>query len=223
MERKNKTLPGEPRLPSESSGDTEGNSEQRETANERENLPSTAELEKAYRRSVEKLRFFTSMRSTIFSLVIVAAVAVLVVVTVLPFLRVYGESMKTTIQSGDIVVSVRTNDLDTGDVIAFYYNNNILVKRVIAKSGDWVDIDEDGNVYVNDKELVEPYVSRKAYGETNIDLPYQVPDGKIFVMGDNRSVSIDSRNTSIGCISSEQIVGKIIFRIWPLTRLGSVQ
>lgn len=107
--------------------------------------------------------------------------------------------------------------------MAFYYNNNILVKRVIAKSGDWVNIDKDGNVYVNNKKLDEPYLSSKAYGETNIELPYQVPDGKVFVMGDNRKVSIDSRNTAVGCVATEQVVGKIVFRVWPLRDFGKIE
>ena len=131
--------------------------------------------------------------------------------------------MHGTLDSGDIVVSVKGSDFEIGDVIAFYYNNNILVKRVIANPGDWVDIDKDGNVYVNNNLIDEPYLSEKAYGETNIELPYQVPEAKVFVMGDNRSVSIDSRNTSIGCVSEEQIVGKIVFRVWPLAQIGAVR
>lgn len=130
--------------------------------------------------------------------------------------------MHGTLDSGDVVVSVKTSDFQTGDVMAFYYNNNVLVKRVIAQSGQWVDIDQDGNVYVDGKELEESYLSSKAYGQTNIDLPYQVPDGKIFVLGDNREVSIDSRNTAVGCVSQEQVVGKIVFRVWPFEDFGPV-
>ena len=186
-------------------------------------LPATKELTQAVRRDRYTNRFRATVRSTFLSLVVVAAVAVLVPVLHIRILRIYGKSMNGTLDSGDVVVSVKTTSFKTGDVIAFYYNNNILVKRVIANPGDWVDIDQDGNVYVNNVKLEEPYLQEKAYGETNIEFPYQVPDGKIFAMGDNRSVSIDSRNTSIGCIAEEQIVGKIVYRVWPLTGIGAVK
>ena len=186
-------------------------------------FPATPELKSAVKRDKYLHRFRTTVRSTFLSLVVVAAVAVLVAVLLLPILRIYGKSMNGTLDSGDIVLSVKSTHFETGDVIALYYNNNILVKRVIANPGDWVDIDNDGNVYVNNVKLEEPYLQEKAYGEVNIELPYQVPDGKIFVMGDNRSVSIDSRHSSIGCVSDEQIVGKIVYRVWPLTTIGRVQ
>ena len=186
-------------------------------------LPATAEIEEEYNRVRYRRRFRGTVRSTIFSLVVVAALAVLVAVLFLPILRIYGTSMHGTLDGGDIAVSVKSNSFEPGDIVAFYYNSNLLVKRVIASAGDWVDISEDGTVYVNQQELDEPYLKEpKALGETNIKLPYQVPEGKIFVMGDNRAVSIDSRNSSIGCIAEEQLVGKIVFRVWPLSGFGAV-
>ena len=131
--------------------------------------------------------------------------------------------MTPTLQDGEIILTVKTSNLKPGDIISFYYNNKILVKRVIARPGEWVNLDEDGNVYVNDVLLEEPYLTEKALGECDIELPYQVPDGKIFVIGDRRSTSVDSRNTAVGCVSQEQIVGKIIFRVWPLDRFGAVE
>ncbi len=186
-------------------------------------LPGTSEIEETVNRNSYNRRFRASVRSTLMTLTVVAAAAVLVAVLFLPILRIYGQSMSGTLDGGDIVVSVKTSDFETGDIVAFYYNNNVLVKRAIAKSGDWVDIAADGTVSVNHKELAEPYLDKKAYGEINIELPYQVPEGKIFVMGDNRAVSVDSRNLSIGCISEEQIVGKIVYRVWPFERFGAVK
>ena len=136
--------------------------------------------------------------------------------------RSFVFSLRNTILEGEIVVSVKGTDMKTGDIVAFYYNNNVLIKRVIAQPGDWVDISEDGTVFVNNEVIDEPYITEKAFGECNIQLPYQVPDSRIFVMGDHRSVSIDSRNTAVGCVADEQIVGKIIFRVWPLNRFGKV-
>ncbi|MGT2754954.1 signal peptidase I [Streptococcus ovis] len=168
-------------------------------------------------------RFWTIVRQTLYTLLAVVALAILVAVLWLPVLRIYGQSMNKTLQEDDIVFTVKGSEFDTGDVIAFYYNNKVLVKRVIAQSGDWVDIDSEGDVYVNQKKLNEPYVLDKALGKSNIKYPYQVPDQEIFVLGDNRSVSIDSRNTAIGGISEEQIVGKISFRVWPLNKIGTIK
>lgn len=149
-----------------------------------------------------------------------AAVAVLVATLLMPVLQITGNSMTPTVSEGQYVVSLKGTSPAMGDIIAFYYNNNILVKRVIAGPGDWVNIDEYGNVSVNDEPLDEPYVYEKALGECDIDLPYQVPDGRYFVMGDHRSTSVDSRSSTIGCVAEEQIVGTIVFRVWPLNEFG---
>lgn len=183
-------------------------------------IPDTESIRQAY----EKVSYADRLRKSIISttniLIVVAAMAILVAMLFLPVLRIYGESMNETLSSGELVVSVRGAKFKTGEIIAFYYNNNILVKRVMANAGDWVDMDLQGNVYVNNKLIDEPYITEKAFGEPDIDFPYQVPDDRVFVLGDNRDVSIDSRYRSVGCVSSEQIVGKIVFRVWPLTKLG---
>ena len=177
--------------------------------------PTLEMLEAELKKEQNKSNFSRILKSTIFSLVLVA-------VLVLPVLQISGVSMTNTLQDGDIVVAVNSKKFETGDVIAFYYNNSILVKRVIAYAGDWVDIDDEGNVSVNGEVLDEPYVSEKALGDCNIELPYQVPDGRCFVMGDHRSTSIDSRNTAVGCVSADMIVGKIVFRVWPLSGFGMI-
>lgn len=183
-------------------------------------VPTTQQLESELKRVRYKRKYRTVMKSTIYMLITVAAVAILVATLWLPVLQIYGSSMAPTMQNGDIVFSVKSSNFKQGDVIAFYYNNKILVKRVIAGPADWVDITEDGTVFVNDEMLEEPYVEEKAFGDTNIELPYQVPDGRFFVMGDYRSTSVDSRNTAVGCVAQEQMVGKIVFRIWPLDTIG---
>lgn len=183
---------------------------------------SVDELESELRRERYRSRYNSVLRSTIYTLITVAAAAVLVATLWLPVLKIYGNSMTPTLNDGDIIFSVKTSEMRKGDVVAFYYNNKILVKRVIAGPGDWVDIDKAGNVSVNGTQLDEPYVSEKALGATNIDLPYQVPDGKFFVIGDHRETSVDSRNTAVGCISQEQMVGRLVFRMLPFDEIGSL-
>lgn len=183
-------------------------------------LPSAEQIDRERRRLRYRQRYRRTLRSTIAILIVVAALAVLVATLWMPVLRIYGSSMAPTLENGQIVVSVKSTRFESGDLIAFYHGNKLLIKRCIASSGDYVDIDEDGNVSVNGALLEEPYLSEKAYGQTDIELPYQVPDQRRFVMGDNRSASIDSRSTVVGCITEEQIVGKIVFRVWPLDVFG---
>ena len=195
----------------------------KKTSKEITSMPTVTQLEAELNRTKYRHRYHRVLRNTLGTLITVAATAVLIAVLLLPVLQIYGSSMHPTIQEGQIVVSVKGADFIQGDVIAFYYNNKILVKRMIAGPGSWVDIDKKGNVTVDGQPLDEPYLTEKALGDCNIKLPYQVPDGRYFVMGDHRSTSIDSRNTSVGCVAEEQIVGKIVFRLWPLKSFGTVK
>ena len=195
-----------------------------ENTNEVNAFPDIPMIEAELKRVLYLKRFSRIFRSTVAILITVAAVAVLVATLFLPVLRIFGTSMTPTLTEDDIVVSIKGVDLKQGDILSFYYNNRILVKRVIAFPGDWVDIDDAGNLYVNGELLDEPYLSEnsKARGECDINLPYQVPDGRIFVCGDHRATSIDSRSTTVGCVAEEQIVGKIVYRVWPIKRFGSI-
>ncbi|MGN1414776.1 MAG: signal peptidase I [Anaerovoracaceae bacterium] len=185
-------------------------------------LPDLEQLKAELNRENYKSRYRSVLRSTIYTLIVVAAVAVLVATIWMPVLQIYGSSMTPTLEESDIVISVKGSDFEPGDLVAFYLGNKILVKRCIAGPGQWVDIDEDGNVSVDGQLLEEPYLTEKALGDCNIKLPYQVPESRYFCMGDHRSTSVDSRNTAVGCVSEEQIVGKIVFRVWPLTKLASL-
>lgn len=176
-----------------------------------------AELERE--KYIRKYR--RSVRSTIYALIVVAAVAVLCSTFFVSVLKIQGTSMDPTLDADEYVVALNTKTFGSGDLIAFYYNNKILLKRVIGGPGDWVDIDADGNVTVNGTALNEPYVSGKSLGDGDVEFPYQVPDNRWFVLGDHRDTSLDSRYSVIGNISLEQVLGKVIFRLWPLGKIGT--
>ena len=186
-------------------------------------LPTAEQLDMERRRLRYKRRYNRTLRSTVAILIVVAALAVLAATLWMPVLRVYGSSMAPTLHNGEILVSVKTKDFSSGDIIAFYHGNKLLIKRYIAGPSDYVNVDEDGNVSVNGTLLDEPYLAEKAYGEADIEFPHQVPDQRYFVMGDNRSVSIDSRSSIVGCIAGDQIVGKVVFRVWPLSAFGPLR
>ena len=174
---------------------------------------------KRLRRKQNSRRIF---RQTIFSLLVVAAVAVLAAMLFFPIFRVTGSSMEPTLDPKEIVVCLKSSRFQSGDLVAFYYNNKVLLKRVIGTAGDTIEIDDSGNVFVNGSQLDEPYITKKSLGQCDIDFPYQVPDNRIFVMGDNRETSVDSRTTAVGCIADEYVIGKVFLRVWPLERLGTL-
>lgn len=179
-------------------------------------IPTAVQLEAELKRAKYRREYGKLLRNTISSLIVVAAIAVLVSMLFLPVLRVTGTSMTPTLQNDELVVCRKRGTFQSGDIVAFYFNNKILLKRVIGVAGDIIDIDDSGTVYVNGEALEEPYLNEKALGECDIELPYQVPDERVFVMGDHRSTSVDSRSTAVGCVAEEAVVGKVILRVWPV-------
>lgn len=185
--------------------------------------PTVEQLEAALHSAKKSGSYHRALRSTIYALLVVAAVAILVATLVMPILQISGSSMTPVIGDGEIAAVLKTDKLERGDIIAFYYNNKVLVKRVIAFPGERVYIDTNGKVFINGAELEEPYLKEWAKGNCDIDMPYQVPEGRYFVLGDHRSTSADSRSKVIGPVSQEQVLGKVVLRIWPLKRFGLIK
>ena len=179
-------------------------------------LPTIDQIETERKRYRWKKAYFKALRETISVLTYMAAVAALIATLVLPVLQIEGTSMEPTLVNGDIVLLTKTTAFGRGDICGFAWNNKILIKRVIGIPGDWIEIDTDGTVYLNGEKLDEPYAEQIAFGECDLEFPFQVPQEQYFVLGDMRESSIDSRNTLVGCVENEQIIGKIFFRIWPL-------
>ena len=193
--------------------------------NERDDIeiPSIEELEDELARQRKHRAHSKVLRIVIGIIFAVIAAAVAVVILVLPIYEISGSAMAHTLNNGDIVMAIKTNVFYNGDVIAYNFDDDIQVKRVIGRSGDKIDIDDNGNIFVNGAQLDEPYVDELALGECDIEFPFDVPLDENFVVGDNRDVSIDSRNTEVGCIKDENVIGKIIFRIWPINTIGTVK
>ncbi len=183
-------------------------------------FPNLEQVKKELKREQYRTRYRAVLRSTVNVMIVVAAVAVLAATLWIPVLQIYGTSMSPTLDEGEIVISVKDSEFEAGDLVAFYIGNKLLIKRSIAGPGQWVDIDKDGNIYVDKVLLDEPYIAEKSLGDCNIQLPYQVPEDRYFLLGDHRATSVDSRNTAVGCIAEEQIVGKVVYRVWPLNKIG---
>ncbi len=187
-----------------------------------QDLPTVSQVEIELKKENRKREFRQVLRTTVFTLVVVTAAAVIAAVLMFPVLQIKGDSMAETLENGDVVIATSFQDYRPGDIVAFYHNNTLLVKRVIAVSGDSVSLEEDGTVVVNGVKLSEPYLTQKALGECNIDFPCKVPNEELFVIGDNRETSIDSRNTALGTVEKDLVVGKLFFRVWPLKGLGTI-
>lgn len=186
-------------------------------------VPETELLRQELRRERYKQRYGVTLRGTLGTLIVVAALAILVATLWLPVLQIFGSSMSPTLEEGQIVLSVKDTEFEQGELVAFYLGNKLLVKRVIAGPADFITIEDDGTVYVNGQRLDEPYLKEKALGECDLDFPYQVPESRYFLMGDHRETSIDSRSSTVGCVAEEQIAGRIALCVWPLTEIRTFQ
>ena len=185
-------------------------------------VPSLAEIQRERKRIRRKAYYRQTLRSTISVLIVVAAVAVLIATLFLPILQVSGDSMSPTLEHDEIVVLLKTKSYDQGDLIAFYYQGKILLKRVIALPEDEVVIDAEGTVYVNEAQREEPFVTEKSLGDCDLEFPFKVPGTGYFVLGDCRSNSVDSRNSVIGAVTPDDIIGRVFVRVWPLSKIGLI-
>lgn len=186
-------------------------------------LPTVEQLEREMDRAQYRKSYRNALKGTVYSLVIVAGISMLIATLLISVQRIYGDNMNPTLSGGDVVVTLKTAQCSQGDVASFYYNNKILIRRVIALPGDTVEVDEEGNVLVNGIRLEEPYIEKPSLGQCDIRMPYEVPADQVFVMGDERETAADSRMTAIGCVPREQMIGKVAVRIWPMERLGIVE
>ena len=180
------------------------------------------EIENELKREKYKLKYKQVLMSTIYILIIVASVAAIVATLLMPVLQITGSSMNPTLFEGEIVLAIKEQNLESGDIIAFYHGNKILIKRVIAGPGNWININKDGDVFINDILLEEKYIKNKSFGESDLIYPYQVPEETYFILGDDRENSVDSRSYEIGTISKDDVIGKIVFKIWPFNKIGVV-
>ncbi len=182
-------------------------------------IPSIEEVTAERKRLRRGVYYRKSLRGTVAVLIVVAAVSVLIATLFLPILQISGDSMSPTLDNDEIVMLFKSKKFTRGDMIGLYYQGKVLLKRVIAEPGDTVVIDDEGNVYVNARRLEEDYISEKSLGNCDLEFPYTVPEESYFVMGDKRSNSVDSRNSAIGSIKKDQIIGKVFVRVWPLKNI----
>lgn len=186
-------------------------------------IPSLQAIESERKRIRRGIYYRRALRGTISVLIVVAAVSVLIATLFLPILQISGDSMSPTLEHDEIIVLLKTDKFEKGDLIGFYYQGKILLKRVIALPEDIVVIDGEGNVYVNEELVEEPYVTDKSLGDCDLEFPYTVPGDGYFLLGDRRSNSVDSRNSVVGSVTSDDIIGKVFIRVWPFPSIGLVR